>query len=73
MRAVGRLIVVLLCVIGFVPKSNAQEKFRAASGGFSTAIHALLWLAYEKKIFQKYGLDGEYLPWRAARRRCRRC
>jgi NitT/TauT family transport system substrate-binding protein len=61
MRAVTRLIVVLLCVIGFVPKLNAQEKFRAASGGFSTAIHALLWLAYEKKIFQKYGLDGEYL------------
>ena len=42
-------------------RSAAQEKFRAASGGFSTAIHALLWLAYEKKLFQKYGLDGEYL------------
>jgi NitT/TauT family transport system substrate-binding protein len=39
----------------------AQEKFRAASGGFSTAIHAVLWVAYEKKIFQKYGLEGEYL------------
>ena len=61
MRAVRRALIVLLCVIGFVAKSNAQEKFRAASGGFSTAIHALLWLAYEKKLFQKYGLDGEYL------------
>ena len=39
----------------------AQEKFRVASGGFSTAIHAVAWAAYEKKIFQKYGLDGEYL------------
>ena len=39
----------------------AQEKFRVASGGFSTAIHAVAWAAYEKRIFQKYGLDGEYL------------
>ena len=39
----------------------AQEKFRVASGGFSTAIHAVAWAAYEKKSFQKYGLDGEYL------------
>src|SRR4026208_1725281 len=39
----------------------AQERFRVASGGFSTAIHAVAWAAYEKRIFQKYGLDGEYL------------
>jgi ABC-type nitrate/sulfonate/bicarbonate transport system substrate-binding protein len=39
----------------------AQEKFRVASGGFSTAIHSVVWAAYEKKIFQKYGLQGEYL------------
>lgn len=61
MGAAGRVLIVLMCVIAFVAKSDAQEKFRAASGGFSTAIHALLWLAYEKKLFQKYGLDGEYL------------
>jgi NitT/TauT family transport system substrate-binding protein len=61
MRAVIRAFIVLLCVIGFVANAGAQEKFRVASGGFSTAIHALLWLAYEKKLFQKYGLDGEYL------------
>jgi ABC-type nitrate/sulfonate/bicarbonate transport system substrate-binding protein len=41
--------------------SAAQEKFRVASGGFSTAVHAVVWAAYEKKIFQKYGLEGEYL------------
>ena len=42
-------------------RSVAQEKFRAASGSCSTVIHAVLWVAYEKKLFQKYGLDGEYL------------
>ena len=25
------------------------------------AIHAVVWAAYERRIFQKYGLDGEYL------------
>lgn len=34
---------------------------RAASGGFTTAIHGVLWAAYEQKIFRKYGLDVEYL------------
>jgi NitT/TauT family transport system substrate-binding protein len=61
MKAVAKALIVLTCVIGFAANTSAQEKFRAASGGFSTAIHALLWLAYEKKLFQKYGLDGEYL------------
>src|SRR5438045_9109835 len=42
-------------------RSAAQEKFRVASGGFSTAVHAVVWAAYERKIFQKYGLEGEYL------------
>src|SRR6187455_248687 len=58
-----KIITVVLALYGLaLPlRAVAQEKFRAASGGFSTAIHALLWLAYEKKIFQKYGLDGEYL------------
>ncbi len=40
---------------------HAAEKFRAASGGFGSAIHAVLWVAYEKKIFKKYGLDVEYI------------
>jgi len=39
----------------------AAENLRAASGGFTTAIHAVLWAAYEEKIFRKYGLDVEYL------------
>jgi ABC-type nitrate/sulfonate/bicarbonate transport system substrate-binding protein len=39
----------------------AADDLRAASGGFTTAIHAVLWAAYEEKIFRKYGLDVEYL------------
>ncbi|MEX0805046.1 MAG: ABC transporter substrate-binding protein [Candidatus Binatia bacterium] len=61
MKAVAGLIVVLMCTLGVAGRAPAQDRFRAASGGFSTAIHALLWLAYEKKLFQKYGLEGEYL------------
>jgi NitT/TauT family transport system substrate-binding protein len=61
MKAVWKFLIILMCIVSFAAKSAAQEKFRAASGGFSTAIHALLWLAYEKKLFQKYGLEGEYL------------
>ena len=60
--AVKRFSVLVLCIFVLCPAgSAAQEKFRAASGGFSTAIHAVLWIAYEKKLFQKYGLEGEYL------------
>jgi ABC-type nitrate/sulfonate/bicarbonate transport system substrate-binding protein len=39
----------------------AAESLRVASGRFPTAIHAVLWGAYEEKIFKKYGLDVEYL------------
>jgi ABC-type nitrate/sulfonate/bicarbonate transport system substrate-binding protein len=60
-KVVISLLVLCLCSSISIGKAGAQEKFRVASGGFSTAIHALLWVAYEKKIFQKYGLDGEYL------------
>jgi ABC-type nitrate/sulfonate/bicarbonate transport system substrate-binding protein len=38
----------------------AQEKFRATSGGFSIVIHAVLWVACEKKLFRKHCLDREY-------------
>ena len=40
---------------------------RAASGGFTTAIHAVLWAAYEEKLFKKYGLDVEYLALNSGR------
>ena len=46
---------------------TAVESMRAASGGFTTAIHAVLWAAYEKKLFRKYGLDVEYLALNSGR------
>ena len=61
MKVIGSLLILCLCSWVSAERAAAQEKFRVASGGFPTAIHALLWVAYEKQIFQKYGLDGEYL------------
>lgn len=37
------------------------QRFRAANGGFGTAINAILPGAYHAKIFQKYGLEAEYI------------
>ena len=37
------------------------QKFRAGNGGFGTAINAILPGAYHAKVFQKYGLDAEYI------------
>jgi len=52
----------LVLYLGFaVLPAQGQNRFRAVSGGFGTAVHAVLWVGYEKKIFQKYGLDLEYL------------
>lgn len=52
----------LALILGLsVSPAQAQNRFRAVSGGFGTAVHAVLWVGYEKKIFQKYGLDLEYL------------
>ncbi len=39
----------------------AADKIRAASGGFGTAINAIVPGAYHQKVFQKYGLDVEYI------------
>jgi NitT/TauT family transport system substrate-binding protein len=39
----------------------AAERIRAASGGFGTAINALVPGARDQKIFPKYGLDVEYI------------
>jgi ABC-type nitrate/sulfonate/bicarbonate transport system substrate-binding protein len=53
----------LLLIFLSLPRISAiaAESLRAASGGFTAAIHAILWAAYEEKIFRKYGLDVEYL------------
>src|SRR6476646_6394909 len=47
--------------------ASAIDSMRAASGGFTTAIHAVLWAAYEQKLFRKYGLDVEYLALNSGR------
>src|SRR5512142_575320 len=40
---------------------RAPEKIRVANGGFETAINAVLPAAYHQKIYQKYGIDAEYI------------
>lgn len=47
--------------------AGAADTLRAASGGFTTAIHAVLWASYEEKLFRKYGLDVEYLALNSGR------
>ena len=59
-RILSISVLVLFFGLWFSP-AGAQNRFRAVSGGFGTAIHAVLWVGYEKKIFSKYGLDFEYL------------
>jgi len=55
----GIALILLLC--HSKRSLQAAEYLRAASGGFTTAIHAVLWAASEEKIFRKYGLDVECL------------
>src|SRR5438094_4702019 len=55
----GIALILLLC--HSKRSLQAAEYLRAASGGFTTAIHAVLWAASEEKIFRKYGLDLEYV------------
>jgi ABC-type nitrate/sulfonate/bicarbonate transport system substrate-binding protein len=60
MNRLAMLLVLLLTMIS--NRAWAQlQKFRAANGGFGTAINAILPGAYHAKIFQKYGLDAEYI------------
>ena len=58
-----KLALLALLVLSFVtiPTWSEAQKFRAANGGFGTAINAILPAAYHKKIFQKYGLEAEYI------------
>ena len=62
-RCVSRLSppLVVIFLLQLPVMVEAAEKFRVASGGFGTAIHAVLWAAYHKNIYQKYDLDAEYI------------
>ena len=56
-------VVAFLIFLGLIlPASQAPaaEKLRIASGGFSAA-HSAMWVAVDKKLFQKHGLDVEYI------------
>jgi len=60
MNRLALLLALLLTMIS--NRAWAQlQKFRAGNGGFCTAINAILPGAYHAKIFQKYGLDAEYI------------
>ncbi len=61
MRRIRIAVAVILFLCHPSGPLQAAENLRAASGGFTTAIHAVLWAAYEEKLFKKYGLDVEYL------------
>jgi ABC-type nitrate/sulfonate/bicarbonate transport system substrate-binding protein len=60
MNRLALLLVLLLTLIANRAWGQLQ-RFRAANGGFGTAINAILPGAYHAKIFQKYGLDAEYI------------
>ncbi|HEY3153828.1 MAG TPA: ABC transporter substrate-binding protein, partial [Candidatus Binatia bacterium] len=56
------ILLIALAPLLFATQGLAQtQKFRAANGGFGTAINAILPGAYHAKIFQKYGLEAEYI------------
>jgi ABC-type nitrate/sulfonate/bicarbonate transport system substrate-binding protein len=61
MRRMWTVITVVILLCYSTGPVRAAENLRAASGGFTTAIHAVLWAASEEKLFRKYGLDVEYL------------
>ena len=55
-------VVLALCVLIFCGRvTYGAEKIRVANGGFGTAINAVLPAAYHKKIYQKYGIEAEYI------------
>jgi len=61
MRTISIGAFLLLLLVHPRGPALAADSMRAASGGFTTAIHAVLWAAYEEKLFRKHGLDVEYL------------
>jgi ABC-type nitrate/sulfonate/bicarbonate transport system substrate-binding protein len=62
------MMIQILLALSLLPcHARAADFVRAASGGFTTAIHAVLWAAYEEKLFKKHGLDVEYLALNSGR------
>lgn len=67
MKRISIATFLLILTTGLQTPASAIDSMRAASGGFTTAIHAVLWAAYEEKLFKKYGLDVEYLALNSGR------
>jgi ABC-type nitrate/sulfonate/bicarbonate transport system substrate-binding protein len=67
MRRLSIWALVSLFLLGTNAAVRAADTMRAASGGFTTAIHAVMWAAYDEKLFKKYGLDVEYLALNSGR------
>jgi ABC-type nitrate/sulfonate/bicarbonate transport system substrate-binding protein len=55
------VLVVSLSLLSVGEGFAQTQRLRAANGGFGTAINAILPGAYHAKIFQKYGLEAEYI------------
>lgn len=55
------LPIAILALLSMDQGFAQTQKLRAANGGFGTAINAILPGAYHAKIFQKYGLEAEYI------------
>ncbi len=55
------LALVFCAVVTTDGMSYAAERIRVANGGFGTAINAVLPAAYHQKLYQKYGLEAEYI------------
>jgi len=67
MKRISIAAFLLILTTALQTPASAIDSMRAASGGFTTAIHAVLWAAYEEKLFKKYGLDVEYLALNSGR------
>ena len=67
MKRISIATLLLILTTALQTPASAIDSMRAASGGFTTAIHAVLWAAYEEKLFKKYGLDVEYLALNSGR------
>jgi ABC-type nitrate/sulfonate/bicarbonate transport system substrate-binding protein len=66
-KSIQIVLLLNLLLLSSSSLTRAADSLRAASGGFTTAIHAVLWAAYEQKFFRKYGLDVEYLALNSGR------
>jgi NitT/TauT family transport system substrate-binding protein len=61
MKQLLALALTLCALMSYDQLSLGAEKIRVANGGFGTAINAVLPAAYHQRLYQKYGLEAEYI------------